>query len=165
MEIVSSYGPGRQPSAQMSYAAIAPHLKRLRRITMVVKQSNQFIYGAVMLALLIAVGVGLYFFLSNLSRPTPTTPEEVEQPAVPTVVSQPEVKPTAEVSQPVVSLTEEANQPVEFVMSITGDPNPLSVPADVAVDSEGNLYMIDGYNHRIQKFGGSGNFMTKWGTS
>jgi sugar lactone lactonase YvrE len=147
----------------MNYAAIAPRLKRSRRFTMVLKQSNQFVYGALTMALLVAVGVGLYFFLSNLSRPTPTTPEEVEQPAVPTVVSQPTINPTTEVSQPIVSATEEASQPVEFVMQFTGDPNPLDHPADITVDSEGNLYVVDGYNHRIQKFDRNGQFLTMWG--
>ncbi len=96
---------GVQPSSRMSYAAIAPRLKRSRRLTMVLKQSNQFVYGALTMALLVVVGVGLYFFVSNLSRPTPTTPEEDKQPTLPTVISQPEVKATVEVSQPVVDLS------------------------------------------------------------
>ncbi|HXV98555.1 MAG TPA: PQQ-binding-like beta-propeller repeat protein [Anaerolineae bacterium] len=151
------------PSSRMNYAAIAPRLKSTRRFTMVLKRSNQFVYGALTMALLVAVGVGLYFFLSNLSRPTPTTPDEVEQPAVPTVVSQPTINPTAEVSQPIVNMTEEVSQPTEFVMQITGDPNPLSLPADVAVDSAGNLYVVDGSNQRIQKFDRNGQFLTMWG--
>jgi outer membrane protein assembly factor BamB len=93
------------PPARMTYTTISLHLKRSRRFMMVIKQSNQFVYGALTMALLIAVGVGLYFFVSNLSRPTPMTPEEVEQPLpVPTIVSQPEVKPTTEISQPAIDL-------------------------------------------------------------
>gem|GEM_PF-1211415 len=99
------------PSSRMNYAAIAPRLKRTRRITMVLKQSNQFIYGALTMALLVAVGASLYFFLSNLSQPTPTTPEEIEPPAISTVVSQPEVKPTAEIAQPEINPTVEVSQP------------------------------------------------------
>jgi uncharacterized protein (TIGR03790 family) len=37
-------------------------------------------------------------------------------------------------------------------------------PRDVAVDSNGNIYVADRLNHRIQKFDSSGNFVTKWGS-
>ncbi|MBI1882579.1 MAG: PQQ-binding-like beta-propeller repeat protein [Chloroflexi bacterium] len=95
---------GVQPSSQKTFAAIAPRLKRSRRFTMIARQSKQFIYGALTMALLMAVGVGLYFFLSNLSQPTPTTPEQVKQPTIISTVevSQPVVNPTAEVSQPAI---------------------------------------------------------------
>lgn len=61
---------GVHPSAEMTFAAIAPRLKPSRRLTMVLKQSNQLIYGMVTTALLVAMGVALYFFASHLSRPT-----------------------------------------------------------------------------------------------
>jgi len=37
-------------------------------------------------------------------------------------------------------------------------------PSGVAVDSYGNVYVADTYNHRIQKFSSSGTFITKWGS-
>lgn len=37
-------------------------------------------------------------------------------------------------------------------------------PADVAVDSSGNVYVTDNDNHRIQKFSSKGKFITKWGS-
>lgn len=37
-------------------------------------------------------------------------------------------------------------------------------PVWVAVDVSGNVYVADTYNHRIQKFTGSGAFITKWGS-
>ena len=37
-------------------------------------------------------------------------------------------------------------------------------PRGVAVDSSGNVYVADPYNHRIQKFDSSGAFVTKWGS-
>ena len=37
-------------------------------------------------------------------------------------------------------------------------------PRSVAVDSNGNIYVVDRLNHRIQKFDSSGNFITKWGS-
>ena len=36
-------------------------------------------------------------------------------------------------------------------------------PRDVAVDSDGNVYVADTENHRIQMFDSFGNFITKWG--
>ena len=32
------------------------------------------------------------------------------------------------------------------------------------MDSSGNVYVSDRYNHRIQKFDSSGNFLLKWGS-
>jgi sugar lactone lactonase YvrE len=36
-------------------------------------------------------------------------------------------------------------------------------PGGVAVDAAGNVYVVDVFNHRIQKFDSNGNFITKWG--
>ena len=36
-------------------------------------------------------------------------------------------------------------------------------PADVAVDSSGNVYVADSENYRIQKFDSEGNFLSSWG--
>ena len=38
-------------------------------------------------------------------------------------------------------------------------------PAGVAVDTKGNVYVADQYNHRIQKFDSSGNFKLAWGSN
>lgn len=68
------------PSSRMRYVAIAPRLKHMRRFKMVFKQSRQFLYTTLTMVLLIALGVSLYFFVSNLSLPTSTTLGEVSQP-------------------------------------------------------------------------------------
>ena len=36
-------------------------------------------------------------------------------------------------------------------------------PNSVATDAQGNVYVTDGDNHRIQKFTSTGQFITKWG--
>jgi tripartite motif-containing protein 71 len=42
-------------------------------------------------------------------------------------------------------------------------PDPLG-PRSLAVDNDGNVFVADYNNHRIQKFDSNGNFITKWGT-
>jgi len=37
-------------------------------------------------------------------------------------------------------------------------------PGGVAVDAAGNVYVVDSFNHRIQKFDSNGNFIAKWGS-
>lgn len=37
-------------------------------------------------------------------------------------------------------------------------------PYDIAIDSSGNVYVTDTYNHRIQKFTSSGTFISTWGS-
>jgi uncharacterized protein (TIGR03663 family) len=45
----------------------------------------------------------------------------------------------------------------------TGDADGTG-PAGVAIDSEGNIYVADTWNHRVQKFGPAGNFLKAWGS-
>ena len=44
----------------------------------------------------------------------------------------------------------------------TGD-GQFQDPRDVAVDKEGNVYVVDSGNHRIQKFDAHGHFLAQWG--
>ncbi|MEK9145953.1 MAG: hypothetical protein AAB339_10115, partial [Elusimicrobiota bacterium] len=47
----------------------------------------------------------------------------------------------------------------------TGTANGEFITANgIAVDSSGNVYVVDQKNHRVQKFDNSGNFLTNWGS-
>lgn len=54
--------------------------------------------------------------------------------------------------------------PVEFVWKIAGDPNPFNAPVGVAVDSQGDIYIMDTKNARVQKFDSDGKYLLKWGS-
>lgn len=43
-------------------------------------------------------------------------------------------------------------------------PGTFKEPWGVAVDSQGNVYVADTWNHRVQKFNADGSFLLKWGT-
>ncbi len=51
-----------------------------------------------------------------------------------------------------------------MVWQINGDPNPFNNPGGLALDRQGNLYVVDAHNSRIQKFDSNGHFVTKWGS-
>ncbi len=40
----------------------------------------------------------------------------------------------------------------------------FNLPAGIAVDSKGFVYVCDADNHRIQKFDSNGNYLAKWGS-
>jgi DNA-binding beta-propeller fold protein YncE len=39
----------------------------------------------------------------------------------------------------------------------------FSTPKDIAVDKDGNIYVVDSRNNRVQKFSKEGNFLISWG--
>ena len=45
----------------------------------------------------------------------------------------------------------------------TGD-GQFDSPHGIALDSSGNVYVVDYYNNRIQKFDSNGTFITRWGS-
>ena len=65
---------------------------------------------------------------------------------------------------PVVDDNAQARPPLELVWEIRGDPNALDVPVGVAIDAEGNAYVMDTNNFRVQKFDSKGNFLLMWGS-
>jgi tripartite motif-containing protein 71 len=69
--------------------------------------------------------------------------------------------PQAPSGAPTVDL---ASSSVEFELEIGGNPHPLFAIRGIAVDQQGNLYVVDCEGNRIQKFDGEGNFITTWGS-
>src|SRR5439155_23590105 len=41
----------------------------------------------------------------------------------------------------------------------------FNAPDGVATDGSGNVYVVDTFNNRIQKFSSTGTFLTTWGSS
>jgi NHL repeat len=58
---------------------------------------------------------------------------------------------------------DDTSAPVEFVWRITGAPHAFVRPVNIAVDEQSNIYIVDGGNHRIQKFDMNGKFLKMWG--
>jgi DNA-binding beta-propeller fold protein YncE len=54
--------------------------------------------------------------------------------------------------------------PLQLIWETRGDPNPFDVPVGVAADAQGNIYVMDTGNFRVQKFGSEGNFLWMWGS-
>ena len=40
----------------------------------------------------------------------------------------------------------------------------FNLPAGIAIDDSGNVFVADRHNYRVQMFDSSGNFLAKWGT-
>jgi len=63
-----------------------------------------------------------------------------------------------------LSPTLSAKPTMEKIWDTDGSPNTFYRPTEVAIDAQGNVYIIDGGNHRVQKFDKDGNFILTWGS-
>jgi DNA-binding beta-propeller fold protein YncE len=53
---------------------------------------------------------------------------------------------------------------IEFIWKIMGEIYPLDKPVGVAVDTHGDVYVVDTGNSRVQKFDSNGKFLLTWGS-
>jgi len=66
--------------------------------------------------------------------------------------------------EPVATASSEPPPALDLVWKIIGEPNPLNEPVGITVDQDGNVYVMDTQNGRVQKFDSSGNFISMWGS-
>jgi len=95
------------------------------------------------------LGAGLIFSILSACG-VPAT----QAPSFETPPSSPDIAPTS---------TQSTGPSMETVWTTTGNEDALRLPTELAVDSQGNVYVIDGGNHRVQKFDKDGNFLLAWG--
>jgi DNA-binding beta-propeller fold protein YncE len=78
-----------------------------------------------------------------------------------------ELNPTAIVAATatasVAATSEAIDKLVEFEWQSTAKPEQLNSPADIAVDSKGDVYVVDGNNNRIVKLNSQGELLKTWG--
>ena len=97
-------------------------------------------------------GASLVFvLLAGCSAPATQATTLVPPTSVPTVVATP-------------SPTAPAKPVMEKVWETTGALNAFHRPTELAIDAQSNVYVIDGGNHRVQKFDQDGNFLLTWGS-
>jgi len=98
------------------------------------------------------LGVSFVFaLLMGCSAPATQTQTLAPQTSGPTVVV-------------TLSQTPFAKSSMEKIWATDGSPNTFYRPTEVALDPQGNVYIIDGGNHRVQKFDKDGNFLLMWGS-
>ena len=56
----------------------------------------------------------------------------------------------------------DGNGPVSFAWRTAGEPHRLARPSGLAVDEQGDLYVVDRSNRRVQKFDPDGKFLLHW---
>jgi DNA-binding beta-propeller fold protein YncE len=91
----------------------------------------------------------------TVTKGMPTEPSQANMPPIVTV--------TAPI--PLTPSNEPSDQSIEFLWSIDGETTMLKVPSDLATDAQGNLYVVDAGNNRIQVFDPEGHSVRMWGKS
>lgn len=98
------------------------------------------------------------------AAPAPDTPAPALTSASPTPLPPTATLLPATTTQPPAIGTLPIPSSVEVVWNINGEPNRFNNPISLAIDEEGNLYVLDAGNNRIQVFDGDGSFLMMWGT-
>ena len=95
---------------------------------------------------------------ANTSTPTYAPPFTPQPPAAtPTTAITPTVA-------PIVWAGDHPTVQMDLIGTITSGPTPLGEVRGVALDQEGDLYVVDRGNSRVLKFDPSGKFLLQWGS-
>jgi len=132
------------PPAHMTYATIAQRVYPPYRAMRWGREFNRYFSGALAVAALLALLILLISMFGGAQQVT------VGVPPTPT----PTVAPT-----PLLTAT----PPAKLMWKIEGGANPLIGPSGLALDAEGNLYVVDGGNDRIVKYDQAGQRLAQWG--
>jgi len=93
----------------------------------------------------------LFALLAGCSTPATQAPTLMPPTSVPTVAVIP-------------SPTQTVAPTMDKIWETKGNPNTFHLPTELALDSQGKVYVIDGGNHRVQKFDKDGHFLLMWGS-
>ena len=110
-------------------------------------------------SLLVRIAVILLILpLAGCSSPASTTASVDLQPT-----NAPTAAPTS-LPEVVNTATSAPASKLDLIWELTGDPNPFKTPVGVTIDPQGNVYVMDAQNDRVQKFDSAGNFVSMWGS-
>lgn len=126
------------------------------------RHHSQYLSGLCRTGLLFAIALGLMLSAGCNVSPTPTL--------VPTFTPRPTPSPTplpSPTAAPAASPTDTPEMDVEtqaptFGLLIAGEPG--FAPTGLTVDQDGNLYIVDALNHRVQKYDSAGQLLLQWGS-
>lgn len=108
--------------------------------------------------------IGVILLMSQLvACGSPSSPAAVST-AGPTSTTVAPTPVSASTAILVTTSTAQARPSLELVWEIGGDPDPFDTPVGVAVDAQGNIYVMDTNNFRVQKFDSEGNSLQMWGS-
>jgi len=126
------------------------------------RHHSPFLFGLCRTGLPLAMALGLILFAGCNVSPTPTlVPTFTPRPTPsPTPLPSPTAVPTAYPTD--TPEADVASQPPIFGSLIAGEPG--FAPTGLTVDQDGNLYVIDALNHRVQKYDSAGELLFQWGS-
>jgi sugar lactone lactonase YvrE len=132
------------PPSRLTYAVIATRISPPDRVARLGGELNRLASGALAIAALLALALLLIGVFGSARQAT------VNGQLTPT----PTAAPT-----PVVTTT----LPATLVWKIEAGTDPLVGPSGLALDAQGNLYVVDAGNNRIRKYDRDGKLLTQWG--
>jgi sugar lactone lactonase YvrE len=139
----------RDLAAHLSYAAIAPRVKRPSRVARAREQLVRFSSGAAAVVALLALVILMMSMFSSTRLASVDNRPAATPTVTPTTTGLSALTPTPSASQ---------------VWMVGGGADPLAGPSGLALDAQGNLYAIDAGHDRIVKYDPDGKRLMQWGS-